>query len=93
MPQPTFRSMQELQDLIRKLLVLSPARRLGVLKSGAAGVREHPWFAGFDWSAFAERQMPAPYIPKVRLHTRIHGDAFRHEQINIIGNHDVIALH
>lgn len=57
--------LQDLQDLIRKLLVVSPARRLGVLKSGAAGVREHPWFAGFDWAAFAERKLPAPYIPKV----------------------------
>ena len=57
--------LQELQDLIRKLLVGNPARRLGVLKSGAADVRLHPWFADFDWAAFANRSLPAPYIPKV----------------------------
>ena len=57
--------MQELQDLIRKLLVGNPARRLGVLKNGADGVRLHPWFADFDWAAFADCSLPAPYIPKV----------------------------
>ena len=50
---------------MRKLLVYNPARRLGALKSGAAGVKDHPWFADFDWAAFSRREMKAPYIPKV----------------------------
>ena len=57
--------MQDLRDLIRKLLVHNPARRLGFAKNGAVGVKEHPWFAGFDWDSFAKRTMQAPYIPQV----------------------------
>lgn len=57
---------QELKDLVKRILVLNPAQRLGALKRGAADIREHPWFAGFDWKAFASGSMPAPYIPRVR---------------------------
>jgi hypothetical protein len=32
-----------------KLLVVDPARRLGTLKSGSAGVRQHPWLADVNW--------------------------------------------
>ena len=27
----------------------------------------HPWFKDFDWQAFENQTMPAPYIPKVKL--------------------------
>ena len=59
--------MQELRDLIRKLLVHNPAQRLGCAKNGASAVKEHPWFSDFDWEAFSRKTMPAPYVPKVRL--------------------------
>lgn len=27
----------------------------------------HPWFNDFDWQAFDNQTMPAPYVPKVKL--------------------------
>ena len=58
--------MQELRDLVKRLLTHSPTQRLGSLKGGAADVKSHPWFLDFDWSAFESQTMPAPYIPKAR---------------------------
>ena len=57
---------QELADLVGRLLVFNPSRRLGTLSGGAASIKDHAWFAGFDWAAFARREMPAPYTPRVR---------------------------
>ena len=58
--------MQDLQDLVRRILVLQPSQRLGASRNGAADVKQHPWFKGFDWAAFSARQLPAPYMPQVR---------------------------
>ena len=58
--------LQDLRDLVRKLLVVSPARRLGAARNGATGVKEHGWFREFDWEAFARKKMKAPYLPVVR---------------------------
>ena len=57
-------ALQDLKDLVKRILVANPAQRLGALKGGAADVKEHQWFAGFDWAAFSKRTMPAPYLPK-----------------------------
>ena len=57
--------MQELKDLIKRLLTHSPSQRLGSLKGGALDVKAHPWFKDFDWEAFESCTMPAPYVPKV----------------------------
>jgi serine/threonine protein kinase len=57
---------QDLRDLIYRLLVHNPAQRLGVLKGGAADVKAHPWFHGFDWESFAQKKLKAPYMPVVR---------------------------
>ena len=51
--------------MVSKLLVRNPAYRLGTGKGGAADVKRHPWFGGFDWAAFSARTMRAPYVPQV----------------------------
>ncbi|GAB4820005.1 hypothetical protein N2152v2_007051 [Parachlorella kessleri] len=56
---------KELKDLIRRLLVRVPSRRLGCAQGGATELKQHPWFKGFDWEALAQRKLQAPYIPKV----------------------------
>lgn len=56
-----------MKDLIRRLLVHNPAQRLGALRNGAADVKAHPWFSGFDWETFSKMGMKAPYVPKVSL--------------------------
>jgi serine/threonine protein kinase len=59
--------LQELRDLVKRLLTHSPSQRLGSLKGGALDVKAHPWFKDFDWESFENQTMPAPYIPKVSL--------------------------
>jgi len=44
-----------LQDLINHLLSVDLTRRLGCMKAGAMGIRDHPFFSGFDWKGLAER--------------------------------------
>ena len=53
-------------DLIKKLVVVKPEKRLGQGPRGADGIRSHPWFSGFDWAALENFQMPAPFLPKLR---------------------------
>lgn len=51
----------DLKDLISKLLVKTPGKRLGV--ASISSLKSHPWFAGLDWCALAARDIRAPYIP------------------------------
>jgi serine/threonine protein kinase len=55
----------ELQDLISRLLVKVPNRRLGYAPGGITEVKRHPWFAGFDWDALAQRKLKPPFVPKI----------------------------
>lgn len=48
----------------------NPAQRLGVLKGGAADIKAHPWFHGFDWDSFSQKKLKAPYVPVVRPRAR-----------------------
>lgn len=49
----------EAQDLIRRLLVLDPATRLGSSASGADDIKQHPFFDGFDWATLWTRPVLA----------------------------------
>lgn len=64
---------KECADLVGKLLVKQPAGRLGVQRGGARDIKDHPWFADFNWSAFENRTMAAPYVPVVRSSLPVHG--------------------
>lgn len=59
---PTHFSPQ-LADLTSRLLVKSPTRRLGGSQCGITEIKQHSWFAGFDWDALAQRTMQAPFVP------------------------------
>ena len=48
---------------INKLLQRNPKQRLGA-KNGAADLKGHAWFKGFDWEALASRKMMAPFRPR-----------------------------
>lgn len=60
-------TLQALQDLVKQLLMHNPLQRLGMQKGGASDVKAHPWFAGFDWDAFAAKKLKAPHIPRVSV--------------------------
>ena len=47
-----------------QLLVIDPQHRLGV--SGAAQIKQHPFFSGFDWIKMAKRHVSPPFVPSVR---------------------------
>jgi len=56
----------EARALIKKLLVASPAKRLGRLQRGARDVAEHPFFSEIDWHALLAREALPPHFPAVR---------------------------
>jgi len=57
------------KDFIDRLLCVDPSRRLGCLKGGSTDVRKHPWFQGLTWKTLEDKQLPAPYVPKIKSNT------------------------
>lgn len=55
----------EAHKLISALCHERPNERIGNLHDGIAGVRKHPWFADFDWSALQHQKMKAPFLPNI----------------------------
>eukprot|EP00455_Lapot_gusevi_P041130 TRINITY_DN473_c0_g1_i13.p1 TRINITY_DN473_c0_g1~~TRINITY_DN473_c0_g1_i13.p1 ORF type:complete len:798 (+),score=264.44 TRINITY_DN473_c0_g1_i13:86-2395(+) len=53
-------------DLIRHLLNPKPSKRLGAGKHGAADIKNHAWFNGFDWDALMAQRMKPPFQPQVK---------------------------
>lgn len=53
--------------LIKKLLRLSPSERLGYLRNGIQDIRDHKWFANFNWQALQRLALPAPIVPTVSI--------------------------
>lgn len=50
----------EAADLVRKLLVTDPKKRLGSGPGGAEEIKSHPFFAGTDWSSVRQGTAPTP---------------------------------
>ncbi|ESQ30360.1 hypothetical protein EUTSA_v10011554mg [Eutrema salsugineum] len=62
MKEPKFAGKpSDLTDLIRRLLVKDPTRRLGY-RRGAAEIKEHAFFRGVKWDLLTEVLRP-PFIP------------------------------
>jgi hypothetical protein len=40
-------------------------KRLGRTQSGIQGIKNHHWFAGFDWDGFDKQSLVAPIVPRV----------------------------
>ncbi|TKY85548.1 hypothetical protein EX895_005710 [Sporisorium graminicola] len=51
----------EAEDMIRRLIT-APENRLG--RNSATEIKDHPFFAGVDWSTI--RQIDAPFIPQLK---------------------------
>jgi len=50
-------------DLVLGLLDVDPDERIG--RQGWTDIKEHAWFAGFDWTGLANRCLRAPISPDV----------------------------
>ena len=58
---PTFYNYhsQEAVDLISKLLIKDPAKRL----TQPADIKKHPFFSDMDFEMLSHKQLPTPYKP------------------------------
>jgi hypothetical protein len=43
----------------------NPSKRYGNLQHGAGDVFAHNWFREVDWDRLANREITAPYLPKI----------------------------
>ena len=53
------------EDLIRKLLVVAPASRLGGSIRGGRDVKAHPFFAPLNFAKLVQREVAAPFVPPI----------------------------
>ena len=56
---------KEAKDLIKKLLVINPKKRLGSGPEGADKIKSHPYFKGIDWDKAWRKELVPPFIPEL----------------------------
>ncbi|KAG7357287.1 serine/threonine protein kinase [Nitzschia inconspicua] len=67
------------QDLIQRLIVRRQANRYGCLARGDMDVRDHYWFNVIDVEKLLMKQIPAPWVPRIRdPMDASHFDSYRH---------------
>lgn len=55
------------KDLISKLLIKDPKKRLGGGgQKDAREIKKHPFFRGIDWERLSRKQLPAPFKPIIK---------------------------
>lgn len=65
-PFPT-RLGSVVKDLITKLLIKDPKKRLGGGgQTDAREIKQHPFFWDIDWERLERKQIPAPFTPLIR---------------------------
>jgi len=60
---PSYVSDQTSVSIVSGLLERTPELRLGASTKGAKEIKEHAYFANFDWDGLAGRYLPAPWVP------------------------------
>ncbi|XP_050809208.1 ribosomal protein S6 kinase alpha-5 isoform X4 [Gopherus flavomarginatus] len=54
------------KDVIQRLLMKDPKKRLGCGPGGADEIRQHPFFQKINWDDLAAKKIPAPFKPVIR---------------------------
>ncbi|XP_026860617.2 ribosomal protein S6 kinase alpha-5 isoform X1 [Electrophorus electricus] len=54
------------RDIIQRLLIKDPKKRLGSGLSGAQNVKSHPFYQKINWEDLAAKNVPAPFKPVIR---------------------------
>ena len=49
-----------------KFMEHDPTKRYGNLRHGAGDVFAHPWFREVDWEKLKNREITAPYLPRIQ---------------------------
>jgi len=57
---------KDAKSLVKHLLVADLGKRYGNLKGGVNDIKEHRWFGSYPWKKLLEKQVEAPYVPKVK---------------------------
>jgi protein kinase A len=75
------------QDLIQRLIVRRQANRLGCLSRGDMDVRDHMWFSIIDVDKLLHKQIPSPWIPKIKDPLdATHFDSYKHLENEVPSN-------
>lgn len=53
------------KNLIRKLLVKDPRKRLGCFKTGIEDIKKHVFFSETNWEELAKKKTKPPFIPRL----------------------------
>lgn len=56
----------DVADLITKLLIKDPRKRLNGNRRDADQIKAHPFFASIDWEDLAAKRVPAPFRPSIQ---------------------------
>ncbi|KAF4788639.1 ribosomal protein S6 kinase, 90kDa, polypeptide 5 [Turdus rufiventris] len=54
------------KDIIQRLLVKDPKKRLGCGPTDADEIKQHPFFQNMNWEDLAAKKIPAPFKPVIR---------------------------
>ncbi|XP_061467943.1 ribosomal protein S6 kinase alpha-5 isoform X2 [Rhineura floridana] len=54
------------KDIIQRLLMKDPKKRLGCCSNGADEIKQHPFFQKLNWNDLAAKRVPAPFKPVIR---------------------------
>ena len=57
------------RDLIKNLLIVDPAQRLGNGENGSENVKNHKFFNGINWNDAWNRKIRPPFVPKLSNET------------------------
>ncbi|EJK77442.1 hypothetical protein THAOC_00726 [Thalassiosira oceanica] len=67
------------QDLIQRLIVRRQSNRFGCLARADMDIRDHAWFSVISTEKLLQKQIPAPWIPKIKDPLDAsHFDSYRH---------------
>ena len=54
------------REFLEAIFVKDPEKRLGGGKDGAKAVKAHPWLANINWESLINKDIKAPFIPKIQ---------------------------
>ena len=57
--------------ILKALLLIEPASRLGSGPTGAEEIKNHPFFKGINWTDVYEKKLTPPFIPNISESTNV----------------------
>ena len=57
---------KEVVDLLEKLFIKDPEKRLGSGPNGLQNIKSHPFFSSIHWDSILAKKIKPPFTPKLR---------------------------